>query len=144
MKRTERIRELRADLPSEDELRSRGEQGWQLAAVEWQREAEPKTGGELRPAGEAVPYGLRIAEEARVLEEDPRESEALALMLALVIDDEMSFSQVAAELNERGFSTRDGRPWTQVSVFNMMPRIVETAPRVFASPDWHPRRRKSA
>lgn len=142
MKTTERIRELRNDPPTPEELAYKTEQGWSLAAIEWQREVEQPAGAP-RPFRQAPPFGLRVAEEVRMLEEDPAEAAALQAMLGLVIDDEMSFSQAAVALNERGIATRDGQPWTQVRVFEMMPRIVEAAPRILASEDWSASRQRA-
>jgi hypothetical protein len=49
------------------------------------------------------------------------------------------------ELNRQGFRTRHGGQWTASGVFNMIPRLVETGPRIFTSAQWvEIRRRLSA
>lgn len=136
MPRPEHVRETRSELPTPEELEHRKNEGWQLVAVEWQREtsAEPPT---LEPQ---VPFGLRLQPSTAAIEENPVEREALALMLELITADETSLSQVAAELNRRGFRTRRGSKWSEVAVFNMLPRLVETAPRIYASAEWSARK----
>ncbi len=125
----ERFREVVSSLPDEEEIRRRGAEGWQLIALEWQR---PSTD----PVSAETPYGLRAPEGGTRLIEDPREEEALRLMLALVIDDRNTLSRVAEELNRRGLTTRQGGDWNAEAVFNMMPRLVEVAPRLYSRPDW--------
>jgi len=56
-----------------------------------------------------------------------------------VIDDQNSLSDVAIELNQRGYRTRSGAPWSQVSVLHLLPRVVEVAPEIFANPSWSER-----
>jgi len=80
-----------------------------------------------------VPYGLRIAADCLYLEENPIERQALELMLDLIVTDQ-SLSQVAEELNRQGFRTRPGLKWTQVAVFNMLPRLVEASPQIRRRP----------
>ncbi len=135
MNTTERIRELRTDLPTEAELRYKTEQGWRLGAVEWQRDVEIDERAP-RPFRQTPPFGQRVADDALVLEDDPAEHEVLQAILALVIEDGMSFAGAATTLNERGHTMRDGTPWTQIAIFELMPRIVETAPRIMADPTW--------
>ena len=62
--------------------------------------------------------------------------EVLTAMLNLIVKDDVSFSQVARELNEKGYRTRAGLNWTQTAVFEMLPRMVEVAPTVFSSEEW--------
>jgi hypothetical protein len=57
-------------------------------------------------------------------------------MLGLIIKDDVRFSMVAQELNEKGFRTRKGRPWTPSAVFEMLPRLVEVAPTILSSEEW--------
>ncbi len=143
MKTTERIRELRTDLPTEAERRYKTDQGWQLSAVEWQREVEVAQDAP-KPFRQTPPFGQRVAHDALVIEDDPIEHEVLQEILALVIEDGMSFGAAAATLNERGHTLRDGNPWTQTAIFELMPRIVETAPRIMADPGWADRRPRRA
>jgi hypothetical protein len=111
------------------------EQGWRLVAVEWEREL-PK--GESNKA-EEVPFGLQIAKDAQRLEENPTEQEVLRLMMELTVQDG-PYSVIAEELNRRGYRTRQGMMWTPVSVFQMLPRLIEVGPRIFASQEWQQRR----
>jgi len=79
---------------------------------------------------------LRVSSNCLTLEENPDEREALTAMLNLIVKDDVSFSQVARELNEKGFKTREGNRWTQTAVFEMLPRMVEVAPKIFSSEEW--------
>lgn len=136
MAKIETLREPVDALPTAEQLRARSEAGWQLVALEWQRQVA----AEKAAAGEEVPFGLRVAPDAAHLEADPAEHEVLELMLEMMIDDETSVAQVAETLNSRGFRTRRGKPWTAIKVFNLLPRLVEAAPRIYASRDWPARR----
>ncbi len=89
----------------------------------------------LEAIREEVPYGMRVAADCKFLEEDPAESEVLVSMMDLIVADN-PLSQVAAELNRKGYRTRHGAPWTASAVFNMIPRLVEVGPRVFSSEEW--------
>ncbi|MGE5723829.1 MAG: hypothetical protein ACM34G_01550 [Acidobacteriota bacterium] len=111
-------------------------QGWTLVAVEWQREVSEEERAE--PAAE-VPFGLQVAGGA--LHEDSAETTTLVDMLELIID-EGPYWRVAEELNRRGRRTRRGTKWSPVSVFEMLPRLIEVAPRIFSSAEWQ--RRKQA
>jgi hypothetical protein len=63
--------------------------------------------------------------------------------MELLVQD-FSYSSIVSDLNEKGFRTRDGRPWSRVAVFNMMPRLIEVGPRMFSSEEWEKRRLKVA
>jgi hypothetical protein len=130
-----RVREVVWEPPSADYLMEKHREGWTLVALEWEREAKP---GELQELelGEEVPYGLRIADDRQTLVENPAEKEVLTAMLSLIIDDDFPFSKVAKELTARGYRNRDGQEWTQTAVFEMLPRLVETAPRIFETDQW--------
>jgi hypothetical protein len=65
------------------------------------------------------------------------------MMMDLLAQD-FSYSNIVSTLNESGFRTREGRPWTRVAVFNMMPRLIEVGPRIFNSEEWEQRRLKFA
>jgi len=132
-----RIREVVAGPPGPDYLRARQEEGWRLVALEWEREAEDTE----RAPREEVPFGLKVADDCMHLEEDPDESQALRLMLDLIVDDEIPLSRVSNELNEKGFRTRSGSKWTQAAVFEMLPRLIESAPRIFSTDEWALRKR---
>jgi hypothetical protein len=63
----------------------------------------------------------------------------LLLMMDLLAQD-FSYSAIVSDLNEKGFRQRDGRPWSRIAVFNMMPRLIEVGPRIFSSEEWEKRR----
>jgi hypothetical protein len=102
--------------------------------VEWQREVSEEERAEAE-----VPFGLQVSGGA--LHEDSAETTALVDMLELIID-EGPYWRVAEELNRRGRRTRRGTKWSPVSVFEMLPRLIEVAPRIFSSAEWQ--RRKQA
>jgi len=138
MKKTERVRQLVSGAVAEADLKERTEKGWKLVAIEWERELE--TAEDPLPGD--VPFGLRIAGEAR-LEENPAEREILFQLMELIVQ-EGSYARIADELNRRGFRTRLGAEWSQVSVFEMLPRLIEVGPRVFQSVEWQKRRQHFA
>lgn len=132
MATVERWREQVSEPPTAAEIREKAKQGWRLAAVEWQRQVPAAAAQELLE----TPYGLRTPAGDTELHRNREEEEALRLMLGMVIDDRNSLTAVAAELNRRGYRTRSGRSWSPTAVFDMLPRLVEVAPRFFARPDW--------
>ena len=139
MAKTERIREVVRGPLDPEYVRRRTDAGWELVAVEWQRPAE---GAEQERArgGEVVPYGSRVANDCAHLEENPPEMDALTLILELIVQDR-SLSHMAETLNQRGFRTREGSKWTVVTVYNMLPRLIEVSPRIFANEAWIERRK---
>ncbi len=133
MKKTvERRREILSGDLSDQLLAERRAEGWTPVAVEWQRARPLAEGEELLVE---VPYGLRVAEDGVHLTTCPDEQAAMALMLDLMVEDR-TLSEVAERLAEKGFTSRGGLPFTQVEVFEMLPRLVEVAPEVFASGEW--------
>ena len=128
MANVERVREAVSDLPSAEQIGRRQREGWKLVAVEWEREAQAGRTAAWPKAD--VPYGLRIADDCAHLEAEPTEREALALMLELIGLDQ-TLTEIAAELNRRGFRTRGGLPWSQVAVFNLLPRLIDAAPEIW-------------
>jgi hypothetical protein len=86
-----------------------------------------------------VPFGLRIAPEAERLEQNPAEREILLQLMELMVQ-EGSYAHIADEINRRGFRTRQGEKWTQVSVFEMLPRLIEVGPQLLHSEEWQKRR----
>jgi hypothetical protein len=134
----ERVREPMSSPPTSEYVREKAERGWNLVAVEWERtaDAEIQDAGEIK---EEIPYGLRVAPDCRHLEEASEEKEALALMLEMIVEDR-SLSEAASAVNSQGLRTRDGQEWTQSDVFYMLPRLIEVAPRIFASETWKQRR----
>lgn len=136
MARLEHWRETLSQPPTPEQLAARDADGWRLVAVEWQREAQGPDHDLLGLAGE-LPYGLRLALQDREqpgtrMAEDRRETDVLCVVLELIRDDEASLRAIAEELNQRGFRTRRNTPWTQVDVFELMPRVVEAAPGIYA------------
>ena len=61
-----------------------------------------------------VPYGFRVAENGRLLVEDPEEQSILREIHALR-DEGLSLRQIAAELNDRGILNRGGK-WNHMNV----------------------------
>ncbi len=90
---------------------------------------------------EDIPYGLRISDDCQRLEFHPRERMILTQMMDLIVQD-FPFSNIASDLNEKGFRTREGKLWSQVSVFNMIPRLIEIGPGLFSTAEWTARREK--
>ena len=140
MARVERIREVVTGAVDLEYVRQKTEAGWKLVAMEWRREIP---GDETQEAVfmEEIPYGLRVAPDCSRLEEDPQERGVLVQMMELIVQD-YSITLVATELNKRGLRTRSGGLWTPVSVFNMLPRLIEVGPNIFSSDDWEARRER--
>lgn len=132
----ERVRELVSGFDAE-RIQQRISQGWRLVALEWEHPApgEPVT----QPSAE-VPFGLKVAGDCTRLEEDPAERDVLMAMMELTIQDG-PYSGIADELNRRGFRTREGQRWTPISVFQMLPRLIEVGPKIFGTEEWQERRR---
>lgn len=138
MARTKRVREAVEGRLDPAYLETRMQAGWRLVAVEWERPVEGGESSGPEISGE-VPYGLRVAEDCAHLEENPAERRVLVRMLELVVQ-EIPLPRVADELNREGLHTRDGAPWSPVSVFEMLPRLVEVGPQVFPTAEWARRR----
>lgn len=138
MTKTERVRQVVEGAVSEGDLKKQADKGWKLVALEWEREVESAEG----PLPVEVPFGLRVAPETQGLEEDPRERETLFQMMELIVQ-EGSYSRIAEELNRRGLRTRQGVRWTPVSVFEMLPRLIEVGPHLFRSTEWEQRKQQS-
>jgi Recombinase len=135
MKKTERVRQVVSGPLEVADLKQQTEKGWKLVAIEWEREVE--TAEDQLPAD--VPFGLKIAPETQRLEENPAEREILFQLMELVVQ-EGSYARIADEINRRGFRTRQGTEWSPVSVFEMLPRLIEVGPHVFQSSEWQKRR----
>jgi hypothetical protein len=143
MPKREQLRELVNGELDPEHVRMRIEAGWKMVAIEWQREVEGAGGANGNGLQEEVPYGMQVADDCFHLVDNPREREALVLIMDLIVQDH-PLSYVARELNLRGYRTREGAPWSQVSVFNLMPRLVEAGPRIFSSEEWEARRKRLA
>lgn len=138
MAAVERIRELVHGSLDLESMKRREQAGWKLTALEWER-ALVTEGARPREVFEEVSYGLRVANDCFHLEENPEEMRTLMLMLDLIVEDQ-PLSRVASSLNEQGLTTRQGRPWSAVSVFNMLPRLIEAGPKIFSTEQWEARR----
>ncbi len=141
MAKMQRIRQEAPPSFGPDDIARQVAQGWKLVAVEWEREL-PETKGAASPP-EEVPFGLQVARDAARLEENPSEQKILFLMMELTIQDG-PYSTIAEELNRRGYRTRQGMRWTPISVFQMLPRLIEVGPRIFATQEWQERRARMA
>jgi hypothetical protein len=147
MAKPERIREAVKGPIDTEYIRKRESQGWRLMAIEWEVEWARDTDAIAPPPStteinlEEAPFGLRVAGDCERLEENLTEMEFLLSMMELIIQD-ISLSKVAEELNRRGFRTRKGADWGPVGVFNMLPRLIELTPRIFASAEWIERRKR--
>jgi hypothetical protein len=140
MPQIERVHEAKAEPPSGEEMRARAAEGWRLAAVVWEREITDIVQRE-RHVFEVVPFGLRVADDCMHLVEDPHEREIIMTALELIVQDN-PLSKIAAELNRRGYRTRDSGMWNAASVFDLLPRLIDTGPRVFSSTEWAVRRQR--
>jgi len=136
MTKKERIRESFRGPLDVDYLKQRVDGGWRPVAIEWERDVDAEQDSGLL---EEVPYGLRVAKDSVHLEENPEEKQVMMLIMELIVIDH-PLSQVSQELNNRGFRTRHGYKWSPVSVFNLLPRLIEMGPRIFSSDEWIDRR----
>jgi hypothetical protein len=136
MRGVERIRELVSPELAQEIIRDRTEEGWRLVGLEWERDSPGHEDGHLEP----VPYGLRVASDCRHLEADPEEFEVLTHVAQLVIQ-ESRLPQIADALNRKGHRMRNGENWTPSGVFELMPRLIDSSPRIFEAADWPMRRR---
>lgn len=137
----ERVRDVVPATMSADIIRQRTAAGWQMVSIDWRRELPDSEAPSEGAFNEDIPYGLRISDDCKRLEVDLHENQVLLLMMDLLVQD-FSYSSIVSDLNEKGFRTRDGRPWSRVAVFNMMPRLIEVGPRIFSSEEWEKRRGK--
>jgi Recombinase len=135
----ERMRDVISEPFSPEVIQQRRAAGWQMVSIEWRRELPDAETPHEGAFAEEIPYGLRVSDDCRRLEVEPREHQALMLMMELLVQD-FSYSSIVSDLNEKGFRQRDDRPWSRVAVFNMMPRLIEVGPRMFSSDEWEKRR----
>jgi hypothetical protein len=142
MAKKERIREPLTELPTLEYLVRRMEMGWKPTAIEWERDivAEPVSisGGRYT---EEIPYGLQVSEDCAGLVENPKEREIITIAVDMIVED-CSLSRVANELNNRGFRSRTGQPWTPSDLFTLLPRMIQVSPRLFTSEQWATRRQR--
>jgi hypothetical protein len=141
MSHFERIRDVISGPFSPEIMRQRTAAGWQLVSIEWRRELPGEMPVSDGAYNEDIPYGLRISDDCSRLEVEPTEHQALVLMMELLVQD-FPLSSVVSDLNEKGFRTRVGKPWSRISVFNMLPRLIEIGPTLFPTAEWDARRQK--
>jgi hypothetical protein len=135
MAKLERVRDFVVDPPSKEYFGEKLADGWRLVAIEWERGAAPPG----RPI-EDIPFGLRVASDCQRLEENPDEVQVLLLLLEVLVQDG-PLSVAAERINERGYRTRDGSPWTRTALFYLWPRLIEVGPRLSTSEEWVERRK---
>ena len=144
MKKIDRIREKVTIPPTSVYLSKMLDAGWKLVALEWEREIEI-SGEPQEPVAEAgseeIPFGLRIAADCHHLEDDPLETQTLKFMAEMIVQD-VSFRSMADALNAREYRTRDGHPWTAASVFKLIPRLIDVAPRLLTGAEWESRKKQ--
>lgn len=131
----ERIRDILSEPFSPEIIRRRSEAGWQLVAIEWQRELPDAEAPNEAEFDEDIPYGLRVSDDCTRLVADPVEHQVLMLIMEGVALDS-SYAEIAAGLNGNGFRMRNGQPWNRVAVFGMIPRLIDLGPRFFSSKEW--------
>ena len=66
-------------------MQQRTATGWQLVSIEWRRELPGDAPVSDGAYDEEIPYGLRISDDCMRLEVDPREHQALVLMMELLV-----------------------------------------------------------
>ena len=144
MKKIDRIRERVTIPPTSVYLSKMLDAGWRLIALEWEREielaGEPET-PVTETGSEEIPFGLRIASDCRHLEDDPLEMQTLKFLAEMIVQD-LSFRSMADALNAREYRTRDGHPWTAATVFKLIPRLIDVAPRVLSGAEWETRKKQ--
>jgi hypothetical protein len=139
MSNVERVREALLGQPTEDYFRQRAFSGWKPVAIIWERPIQDAEAKE--PPMEDVPYGLSIGADCCTLVENSGEKQVILKVIEGIVRDER-ISQIAAGLNRDGFRTRQGRPWTALAVFELLPRLIEVGPRVFPTTEWAERRQQ--
>jgi len=133
----DRFREVLSSPLTEETIGRRAAEGWRPVAIEWERLAAR---GESGATLEEVPYGLKVAADHVHLQEDPAEVEVLLTILEGIVED-CPMSHIAATLNRRGSTMRNGMPWNQSEVFELLPRLIEFGSRLFNRDEWIERRR---
>jgi hypothetical protein len=140
MAKLERIREVLSKPLEPEYLKLRAEAGWQLVAVEWEREVEEPQKAPHH-ALEEIPYGLRVSDDCLHLVENPSETQVLIQMLDGIVQD-LPFSKIAEGLNRSGLRTRSGTKWEPVLVYNMLPRLIQVGPRILSSEEWQAQKKQ--
>ena len=144
LKKIEWVRDDLPGWPGPEYVQQKESAGWRLVAVEWEREVEVASEGERTgkaPFPEEIPFGTRIAGDCLHLEDNPAEVQVLNYLAEMIVQD-VSYNQMAEGLNQRGFRTRDGKPWTALAVFKLTPRLIEVAPRILSGAEWESRKKQ--
>ena len=141
MPKKEHIRETITGLPTLEHLLERVEGGWKLVALEWERAAADAPLAATQSVVEEIPYGLKVADDCAGLVEHPFEKQIIITALDMIVEDS-PLSQIADELNRRGYKTRDDKAWTPSALFVLLPRMIQVGPRVFTSDEWTSRRQR--
>lgn len=113
--------------------------GWRLVGIEWERETTEAPALAREEWIEEIPYGLRLSPDCARLVGNPSETDIIVNALDMIVED-CPLSLVADHLNQRGYRTRAGTDWTAGALFELLPRMIQVAPRVFASEEWLSRR----
>ena len=66
-----------------------------------------------------TPYGYRIGEDGK-LEAVPEEAEMVRLMFRLYLEEDKGMRRIAQYLNQSGYHTRRGRPWTMTTLRDIL------------------------
>jgi hypothetical protein len=139
------MRQLRDEIEnpvSLDYFHRRTVAGWKLKAVEWERTDEVAADPAMTEKV-AAPYGIELVPDTARLQPKPDELEVLKTILEMIVV-EKGVSNIAEDLNSRGFTMRNGKPWTSTAVFDLLPRLIEAAPDILKRDDWAERRKKAA
>jgi len=140
---TERIRQTLSGPIRIEDIENFQKLGWTPVTIEWERKAPASVPAEDETrTPQDPPFGLRVSNDCATLEENPDETEILVTMMELIIQDG-PYSSIAQELNRRGFLTRRGSKWSPVSVFEMLPRLIEAGPEILTMRGWSERRQQS-
>jgi hypothetical protein len=134
---SERWREPISTIPTQDVIDAKAREGWRPAAIEWVRDGDTPPAPEQRP----IPYGLRLSSDGAFLEVDPTEREVMSLTVALIAGDH-PLSKIAAELNARDYRTRQATRWSELALFKLLPRIVESGPEILSADEWSHHKQK--
>ena len=136
----ERLRDIVTGELTLDYFVRRAAEGWRLASIEWVRESSSAAASAVPDnlLDAQVPYGLRVAEPGDRLEENPFESAVLLLILDQIVH-EKRVTEIAEELNLRGYQQRGGGAWSPAAVFDLLPRLIEAGPVLLKSSAWRER-----
>jgi len=141
MSEMERLHEVMSGPPTLELLAQRFAEGWRMVAIDWERQAASAAAVPKEPVVEPIPFGLRVSDDGTGLVENQVERQIVIAALDMIVDDR-PLSQVADELNRRGYRTRETQPWTPTALFVLLPRMIEIGPRLFSSTDWADRKQR--